>query len=376
MIRLTRHLRSVHKNEVTVSTAMTGSLKEQRLAFRQCKRDGISKHNVAHLGDEKFDFQRERASNCSIFKNGVVCDKCKGVFNRSWFYVHRKKCVGDACIRPKPVPAAVVYCSSDVSEQFKVDILSKFNNDQVGRFCQHDKTMRIIGSKLYARLQSRRDKQKEVRRSVMSDMRRLATLFSHFRAFAGRSGDDQLGTGQESQVELTDMFTRSHFSFLEEACLQQTKGEKEDKHALMLSLYYLLVKCARIIRVRYLVQEKKQKAEAVAEFLELLKDEKHNLLGSATYATNKNRQTKLRRPQQLPKEEDLRKLRQYTVNRMDSILKDQYQLLATDQFIEIRDLACCRITLFNARRGSYSFLISLSTADVDSGSPNLQTMLC
>ena len=350
-VRVTRHLRSVHKNEQLISSAVKGGAKKQRAALRMFKREGIDKYNMSHIGDEQFHFQRERQSKSSIFENGVVCDKCKGVFSKVWFANHRKKCIEDACVLSKSVPAKVVYSSFDVSEQFKADVLSRFNSDEVGQFCQNDATMRLIGSKLYTRLKGRKDKQKEVRRSVMTDMRRLATLFSKFKVASLQNGEEEQAANSEKQLVLTDMFTQSNFSFLEEACLEQTKGEKEDKHGLMLSLYYLLVKCGRIIRVRCLVQGQKQQATAVAEFLELLKDEKHNLVGHAMYATNRNRQTKLRRPQELPKEADLTTLKEYTVNRMSTLFDDPYQPWTTAEFIEIRDLACCRITLFNARRG-------------------------
>ena len=61
----------------------------------------------------------------------------------------------------------------------------------------------------------------------------------------------------------------------------------------MISLYYLLVKGAKIVRVYYLTKENTVTANAVAEFLEVLAYNKYNLIGSAVYANNKNRQTRL-----------------------------------------------------------------------------------
>ena len=76
-----------------------------------------------------------------------------------------------------------------------------------------------------------------------------------------------------------------------------------------------------------------------------------NVFADATYALNRNRQIKLRRPQELPADEDVKKLKDYTVRRINDLLCDPYQTWDTHSFVEIRDLTVCRLTVFNARRG-------------------------
>jgi len=56
----------------------------------------------------------------------------------------------------------------------------------------------IIGQKLYDKLRGKQDKKTEVRRSVMSDMRRLATLYTHF--------TEQMTSAGNSDKEFVDMY--------------------------------------------------------------------------------------------------------------------------------------------------------------------------
>jgi len=120
------------------------------------------------------------------------------------------------------------------------------------------------------------------------------------------------------------------------------------------------VKAAKIVRVHYLINDDTVAANTVAEFLEVLAYNKNSLVGGAIYANNKNRQTRLRRPQQMPQHEELRVLRMYTINRIKSILDDPFLQLTSTQFVELRDMTCCRLTLFNARTGGEPARLQLS----------------
>jgi len=68
------------------------------------------------------------------------------------------------------------------------------------------------------------------------------------------------------------------------------------------------MRAAKIIRVQYLIKVHNAKATATAEFLEVLTFDNHSLIGGGVYLNNKNRQTRLRRPKEFPRVEDLDKL--------------------------------------------------------------------
>ena len=355
-VRLTRHIRAKHRDDENVALALKGNSKEQRAAFTQYKRTGILKYNLAHMGSTDFVLKRERVSTKD---NGVVCEKCSGIFSRRWFYSHKKVCIGEGVVEPSKLPVPVVFSSADFSEDFKTEILSKFSSDKVGQLCQSDPMITMVGSKLYFKVKARKDKKLEVKRSVMTDMRRLGTLFTHFRTgYVEHHGD----AVSEKEVTVAQMFQRQNYDCLEEACVRQTSnpGEAADKSGLMISLYYLVMKSARIIRVFYLVRQESAKATETAEFMDVWKLSKHQILGGAVYNNNRNRAVKLRRPQHLPRNDDLQKLRNYTVSRMTALLGDTYRQWSSSDFVELRDLACSRITLFNARRGGEPARLKLS----------------
>ena len=269
--------------------------------------------------------------------------------------------------RAEVIPAAVYFSCDKVPEELK-QVLSKFNQDQVGLLCQIDSMITMIGSKLYTKVKARVDKKTEVRRSVMSNMRRLAALYVHFQNVI--ETEDMSPASIKStdcvqpQATIKDMFNRRNYEALEEACRTYTSrndGDSTDKSKLMISLYYLLLKAAKIVGVHYLTKEDSAAANTVAEFLEVLAYYKNDLIGRAIYANNKNRQTRLRRPQQMPRHEDLQALRTYTINRMKSILNDPYLQFTSTEFVELRDMVCCRMTLlFNARRGAEAARLQLS----------------
>jgi integrase len=352
-VRLTRHLRTVHKKESAVSNCLMQDLSEQRAVYKQLKRSGIMAYNMKVAGQKDINLQRERT--CKTQSKAVVCDCCSGVFNRRWFAAHKQKCDAKQGVEPRPINASVVFSSLNVPEEFKTDVLSKFSSDEVGRLCQQDETIIMIGHKLYLKVKARKDKKVQVRRSVMTDMRRLGHLYIHFQTIDQRNANQSAG---DCSMSVLDMFRRQNFNVLEEACASYTAADessggknKPDKSGLQLALYYLLIKAAKILKVFYLVKNDNLKSSETAEFLDVLHFSKDSLIGGAIYNTNKNRNTKLRRVDNLPQLEDLSNLKTHMVSRMQQILNDEFLLWTSSIFVEVRDLACARLTLFNARRG-------------------------
>jgi len=348
-VRLTRHLRTVHKTEECVRNCMSGNDREKRTVFTQLNRTGILKHNMRISGHKGAVLQQERRSKS---KGGVVvCDGCSGLFHRHWFSSQRKRCTGEQCIQPKPVAATLYYSSFRVDDDFKRDVLSNFSNDDVGKLCQENETMVMIGSKLYQKIRARKDKKMETKRSVMTDMRRLAHVFLRFRDLAQQSGTKS-PTGDS--VSVVDMFRRQNFNILEQAYSSYTCSTTDackEKSGLSLAVYYFLVKAARIVKVYHWVNDDSVKATEVTEFLDVLNFSKFNMIGGAIYNTNQNRQTKLRRADSFPQIADVNRLRTYMQSRMKELLEDKYLQWTSAEFVELRDLACARVTLFNARRG-------------------------
>ena len=63
---------------------------------------------------------------------------------------------------------------------------------------------------------------------------------------------------------------------------------------------------------------------------------------------------KLRAPDQQAEEDDVNKLKDYTVGKIRQLRHVFAGPMATTDFVELRDAVCSRLTLFNARRGGES----------------------
>lgn len=75
------------------------------------------------------------------------------------------------------------------------------------------------------------------------------------------------------------------------------------------------------------------------------------LFGDATYHVNQRRESKLRRPVEMPDERDLKKLRHFTLERIEQLVEDNFEFCDIHKYTELRDLLVCRLTLYNMHRG-------------------------
>jgi len=186
----------------------------------------------------------------------------------------------------------------------------------------------------------------------MCDMRRLANLFVCFEEECRKNGTDN--------AEVKDMVQRSNFPQLEVAIHNYTTSESGIKASLNVSMYYLLKKMAKVVKSSLLVSQNDAAAAEIDRFVDVLTLNYNFLFGDAIYHVKQNRQVKLRKPEQLPTNEDVQRVKQYNVNRMAELLHDEYLSWTATEFIELRDLADCRLTLFNARRGGEPARLTLS----------------
>jgi hypothetical protein len=345
---LTRHLAKVHKAEPRVQTALALPLKSRNAFFNQLKREGIKKHNLSLMSTRPSAVQCERGFRVVESQEITVCGKCSGFFSRNAFYKHKKICTNEVPLLPTSIPGAIFLAADTVDEDFRAEILSKFLRDSVGILCSSDSTLVQFGQRMFYKLRAKKDKKTEVKRSVMSDMRRIGSLFLCFKEECKKL----LGAEAPANVEVKDLVCRSMFPALESAIYRCTDASDSNqmKSGLKIGLYYLLKKLAKVVKTSYLVAKPPEDAKAteVDQFLGVLALNYNFIFGDAIYNINKNREVKLRKPEELPKDSDVAKVRQYTLNRMTSLIGDEYLVWTAKEFAELRDLADCRLTLFNA----------------------------
>ena len=105
----------------------------------------------------------------------------QGFYSKAFFKHHKKRCQGDttsvACAVPVSLLLSKVQVNKDVSE-FTKKILSKFRGDDIGEICRSDKVITNIGKRLWTKEMGKQHKKSQVRKSVMANMRRLASLYT------------------------------------------------------------------------------------------------------------------------------------------------------------------------------------------------------
>ena len=182
----------------------------------------------------------------------------------------------------------------------------------------------------------------------MTGMRRLASLYTDFQ----KIWNDKQQEESCSAPQIRDMFKRRNFAVLEVAIdKNSTDEEGKIKPGLKIALAYILKTAGKIIKASLLMEDKDEEASEIDKFVDVLNLNNNYIFGDAQYLLNKGRQIKLRKPDTLPQETDVQMVRTYTIQTVQNLLNDEYLHWTAHEFIQLRDLVACRLTLFNARRG-------------------------
>lgn len=162
-----------------------------------------------------------------------------------------------------------------------------------------------------------------------------------------------------------DLFNRVNYFHLCEAISNYTTTkDNKVKSGLKVSLIYLIKTAALILKGTVLTQSLSQEtsseentkkalnaANEIDLFLSVFNHMQDFVFGDAHYTLNKNRQVRLRKPCMLPKEEDVKTLKEFVVSRMKEIVAAKFEYFDYHRYVELRDAACTRLTLLNGRRG-------------------------
>lgn len=355
----------MHKDIPEVKAALQLTRKERIRKFAEFRKRGIYKANIKEMessGSPKL--QRARNRGKAQMKDLVHCNICKICIKRANFAKHRKLCSQETSVEP----GSVSFLRSDLlqntaSHNFKEKILQNFRDDEEGKICRSDEILQVIGQNLWSK-ERKTDKESEMKKSVMGNMRRLAQLFKHFK-------ENALGENSSEEVRtVADMFIRTHFTSLERAIEDMTLKEdgKTLSAGLKLGLRYLIQNSAEILQGYYLINNNDYQAKEIEKFLRVFKMKRFYIFGDAEYKIKKDRQVKLRKPQEMPGEDDLKNIKGYTLQRIQDLTTDSFYLYSKKEYVELRDLVVTRLTIFNARRGGEPARLKLGEwADAEKG---------
>ena len=131
------------------------------------------------------------------------------------------------------------------------------------------------------------------------------------------------------------------------------------KAGLKLSLGYILKKTKKVVLGYYTQKTLLDKAAEVERFASVLELNWDFIFYSAEMQCEQQRNA-LRRPQDMPLEEDIENLKILISTKMSAALKDLYRFWGNHEFVSMRNLIVSRLTMFNARRGGERTRMTLS----------------
>ncbi|KAL4218604.1 hypothetical protein ACF0H5_021194 [Mactra antiquata] len=354
---LTKHLSVKHADEAEVQQALSLPKQERNRAFLLLKRKGIMSKNMEILRGAS-DYSKndsliiERRKTGESLKGDVIyCSKCFGFFSKEYFHRHRRICHSFETSTYLPVAISPQKpTNSNTNDPIKVafnsEILSSFHDDQVGSICRSDSVIKEYGLRKFNRLQNRKqishyDEKKTVLRS---EMRRLGHLYKEFKEICD---ENNINT-----TTVADMLKRDHYSILEESIEKITSHDDGSiKPGARKDFGYLIKRLCKYLHGVYSVQKEDKKVNELNKFLDVLNHFWSDLIGDAEFALAHKRQTVLRKPMHLPKEDDVKKLRTYMLSKLHQLTDDEYVFVSKEEFKLLRDVVVSRLTLFNARRG-------------------------
>nr|XP_054772048.1 uncharacterized protein LOC129280013 [Lytechinus pictus] len=368
--KLSVHIKEQHGEEERVKIALLLPKSERDAAFQGFKKEGILKQNKEEVKKANPKYSRERSSNHKHAGELVMCSICEGFYSKVYIKRHQDQCMKQSQSSncdTKPIRLNMFERFTDKEDtRFVMNVLGKFRDDAVGKMCTTDPVLMEIGKKLWSKEKRKVDRKAEVRRGVMRDMRRIGTFYQEM-----LNSEEKLGPLKVKKGDVSDIFHCRNFKQLEEAVETMTLKEDQSgiKAGLKHCLYYLLKTASRIVKVLYILDNDDEAAIGVDKFVSLFEMNHNFIFGNASYQINNARESKLRRPAERPLENDMSILRDYILNRTEELLRDEYEFMNLHQYIELRNLTLCRLTLFNARRGGGepAQLVTKHWEDAESG---------
>lgn len=343
---LSRHIKRQHSNEATVEQMSSYSPKSKVRALSTLRKKGILQYNIQAFSTGSRNLMRERRVNRKLGSESEdvvdrlkMCDKCSGVFGPQYIWRHKKVCCTKeadvlTCSSVKLVSALEAQGQlSGQADAFTLKVVDKITDDDIGRCLRKDDLIKGVGRAYYQR-NPKRQKRKG-RHAVMALMRKLAKLLVTLRSLR-----------KDASLSAESLLDPANFEHLLEA-LDQASSKKAN---VKLSMAYALKKSVTHMFGQYLIGSDMERYDRLKQFEKLLTYKWDDITGEAVYQNDMRRQEHLRKPKQLPIEEDMDRLKAHCLSVFDEY-SDPYRLMCTSDFITLRAAACTRLTVFNARRG-------------------------
>uniref|UniRef100_A0A7M5XJL2 Uncharacterized protein n=1 Tax=Clytia hemisphaerica TaxID=252671 RepID=A0A7M5XJL2_9CNID len=339
---LTRHLKLIHKNEPAVKNAMSKPQGPKRnKAFDLSKKEGIFQHNQKEMAKESPEYMRERKPKLNSNQNSidklVVCAKCKGTYSKGFKARHQIECgKTDGQVMIPMIPASDLKIVTEYPNSF-MEVINKMNIDDVSDLAKTDPLILVVGARIYNGNKSKSEKLNEVEKRVRSTMRLLSRILLKFRQSYGEKKD------------LSVVFHMTNLKHLRFAIEELTESEEAIKSGLKVQIQNVIKQSAKVLEAHFLIEGKSQEATDVCDFVKVFHLVEDEIFNGALYAIKQKRNKTTRKPANLPDEDLVQELKAYILK---VTLKSNFIFQSPkDVFVDVRDAACARLTMFNGRRG-------------------------
>eukprot|EP00111_Clytia_hemisphaerica_P013333 TCONS_00039138-protein len=211
------------------------------------------------------------------------------------------------------------------------------NIDDVSDLAKTDPLILVVGARIYNGNKSKSEKLNEVEKRVRSTMRLLSRILLKFRQSYGEKKD------------LSVVFHMTNLKHLRFAIEELTESEEAIKSGLKVQIQNVIKQSAKVLEAHFLIEGKSQEATDVCDFVKVFHLVEDEIFNGALYAIKQKRNKTTRKPANLPDEDLVQELKAYILK---VTLKSNFIFQSPkDVFVDVRDAACARLTMFNGRRG-------------------------
>ena len=352
--RLKRHLLTKHASHPSIIPILTMTAKEQDNAIDDLRSEGIRQHNLKVIKEGNYNYMRERSQD--LAETPVMCSGCKKFLAKSYKSRHQLVCRKNNLNPLVPVVAIdTVQLFDTYSDGFK-SLLTTLHLDEAGNYVKSDPIILMVGSRSHTAIKRKKDKIVENTRTVRSRMRLMARVYLTYRGIYCSQSEVVI---QDLSSNASDMYRREGIGILASAAekLSEKETSKDDDNAvvsnqksgLKVSILNMIKLTAKFLIGHYLIKNEDMRADHVTMFLKVLKGFENDLFGDAYYNLANRRITALRKPINLPKEDDVKIL-------LDQCTKIMSECRPLDfpepsSFVNIRSAVLTCLIIFNARRG-------------------------
>ena len=348
--QLKRHILKKHKGHPEVEPILSMNMKEQDLIIAQFRRRAIKQFNLALIKEGGTDFMRERKGRIAD-NDIIICSGCEGFFAKKYKNRHQLVCPASGSNIMLPMVSLTSSISIENSDDDFKNLLNSLQLDTVGDYIKTDPIVLMIGARTFAASKRKKDKVTETRRTTRSRMRLTTRLYLCFREICKNQSEitlpDTLGNAADMYRRKTISLLGRAVNTLSDRSLEDRLSVTDQKSGLKVSILNLLKATGKLLIGYFLMQELDARSQQVVEFLQVLKLYEDEIFGDAYYDLNYRRNVSLRKPVNLPKDDDIKML----MGECTRIMSVDVFNYPHDSFVNIRSATATCLIIFNARRG-------------------------